>query len=100
MKASWQEDYFKALIRLRLLLPVNPKTGTQKCDRCHIVARPEPRGPLAYRAEILEQGRMHRQVIENKLTSSHGTFETLRRPARPTSKRQGYSSHCVAGLWT
>jgi hypothetical protein len=25
MKASWQEDYFKALIRLRLLLPVNPK---------------------------------------------------------------------------
>src|ERR1700738_178098 len=45
MKASWQEDYFKALIRLRLLLPVNPKTGTQKCDRCHIVARREPRGP-------------------------------------------------------
>jgi hypothetical protein len=38
MKASWEEDYFKALIRLRLLLPVNPKTGTQKCDRCHIVA--------------------------------------------------------------
>jgi hypothetical protein len=30
MKASWQEDYFKALIRLRFLLPVNPKTGTQK----------------------------------------------------------------------
>jgi hypothetical protein len=29
MKAPWQEDYFKALIRLRLLLPVNPKTGTQ-----------------------------------------------------------------------
>jgi hypothetical protein len=29
MKASWQEDYFKALIRLRLLLLVNPKTGTQ-----------------------------------------------------------------------
>jgi hypothetical protein len=29
MKASWQEDYFKALIGLRLLLPVNPKTGTQ-----------------------------------------------------------------------
>src|SRR5258708_8103795 len=52
MKASWQEDYFKALIRLRLLLPVNPKTGTQKCDRCHIVARREPRGPLAYRAEM------------------------------------------------
>jgi hypothetical protein len=25
MKASWQEDYFKALIRLRLLLPVNQK---------------------------------------------------------------------------
>jgi hypothetical protein len=25
MKASWQEDYFKALIRLGLLLPVNPK---------------------------------------------------------------------------
>ena len=25
MRASWQEDYFKALIRLRLLLPVNPK---------------------------------------------------------------------------
>src|SRR5258708_7130515 len=25
MNASWQEDYFKALIRLRLLLPVNPK---------------------------------------------------------------------------
>jgi hypothetical protein len=46
MKASWQEDYFKALIRLRLLLPVNPKTGTQKCDRCRIVARPEPRGLL------------------------------------------------------
>jgi hypothetical protein len=36
MKASWQEDYLKALIRLRLLLPVNPKTGAQKCDRCHI----------------------------------------------------------------
>jgi hypothetical protein len=29
MRASWQEDYFKALIRLRLLLPVNPKTGAQ-----------------------------------------------------------------------
>jgi hypothetical protein len=27
MKASWQEDYFEALIRLRLLLPVNPKTA-------------------------------------------------------------------------
>jgi hypothetical protein len=25
MKASWQEDYFKALIRLCLVLPVNPK---------------------------------------------------------------------------
>jgi hypothetical protein len=25
MKASWQEDYFKTLIRLRLLLRVNPK---------------------------------------------------------------------------
>jgi hypothetical protein len=25
MKASCQEDYFKALIRLRLLWPVNPK---------------------------------------------------------------------------
>jgi hypothetical protein len=61
MKASWQEDYFKALIRLRLLLPVNPKTGTQKCDRCHIVARREPRGPLAYRAGMLGQGRMHRR---------------------------------------
>jgi hypothetical protein len=30
MKASWQEDYFKALIRLRLLLPVNPKIGAPK----------------------------------------------------------------------
>lgn len=30
MKASWQEDYFKALISLGLLLPVNPKTDTQK----------------------------------------------------------------------
>jgi len=29
MNASRQEDYFKALIRLRLLLPVNPKIGTQ-----------------------------------------------------------------------
>jgi hypothetical protein len=29
MKASRQEDYFRALIRLRLLLPVNPKTGPQ-----------------------------------------------------------------------
>jgi hypothetical protein len=29
MRASWQEDYFKALIRLRLLLPVNPKTDAQ-----------------------------------------------------------------------
>ena len=29
MRASWQADYFKALIRLRLLLPVNPKTGAQ-----------------------------------------------------------------------
>jgi len=29
MKASWQEDYSRALIRLRLLLPVNPKTVTQ-----------------------------------------------------------------------
>ena len=28
MKASWQEDYFKTLIRLHLLLPVNSKTGT------------------------------------------------------------------------
>ena len=25
MKASWQEDYFKALIRLRLLLPSTQK---------------------------------------------------------------------------
>jgi len=37
MKASWQEDYFKALIRLRLLLPVNPKTGTQKCDTDEVI---------------------------------------------------------------
>src|ERR1700674_4355550 len=78
MKASWQEDYFKALIRLRLLLPVNPKTGTQKCDRCHIVARREPRGPLAYRAEMLGQGRMYRRSVRNQLTSGDGTFETCR----------------------
>ena len=67
MKASWKEDYFKALIRLRLLLPVNPKAGTQKCDRCHIVARREPCGPLAYGAEMLGRNVQFDEVPESVL---------------------------------
>src|SRR5258707_15553941 len=78
MKASWQEDYFKALIRLRLLLPVNPKAGAQKCDRCHIVARRASRGPLAYKAEMFWQGRMPRRSDRNQLTSADGTKRTCR----------------------
>jgi hypothetical protein len=71
MRASWREDDFKALIRLHLLLPVNPKTGAQKCDWCR-----EPRGPPAYRAEMLGKEECTDEVIENQLTFVVGTFPT------------------------
>src|SRR5258707_14816972 len=97
MKASWQEGYFKALIRLRLLLSVNPKTGTQKCDRCHIVARREPRGPLAYRAEMLglmervrvwDDGRLRARSFSRKVCKSGVSYETKIRFDAETERRE------------
>ena len=51
-RVSSQEELFQTLIRLRLLLPVNPKYVPKNAIGA-LVARREPCGSLAYGAEML-----------------------------------------------
>ena len=64
MKASWQKDYFKQLIRLRLLLPVNPKTSTRKCDRCILWLDENLSGLLLIEPRCLGKEECTDEVIE------------------------------------
>jgi len=105
MKASWQEDYFKVLIRLRLLLPVNPKQAAKNAIGAILLDENlagllliEPRclgkvtlacfaAPVAHIAE-------HFTIAGKKLPTVHAKMDWTLRPARRQTASAALAVQC------